>query len=71
MKVQKVLTGELNGKPSIWMLGDNEEIVKLAQFVDEECYHDFLRAVEAGYFKPSSMKKVPDELKAERLGEAR
>jgi len=71
MKVQKIMTGELNGKPSMWMLGDKGEIVELARFKDEECYHDFLRSVEAGYFKPSSMKKVPDELKAERLGEAR
>ena len=61
MKIKKVVTGELDGKPSIWIEGDEGQIKKIAQFVDEDSYMDFLHCVEAGLFSPNN--KAPAEIK--------
>ena len=61
MKINKAVTGELDGKPCIWLEDKEGNIKKLAQFVDEDSYEDFLKCVEAGYFMPCN--KAPAELK--------
>lgn len=65
MIIKKVVTGELDGQPSIWLEGEDGEIKRLAKFDDAESYEDFLRVVEAGYLKPSKgIESLEKALKA-------
>jgi hypothetical protein len=58
MIIKKAVTGELDGKPSIWLEGPGGKIKHIATFVDEESYEDFLNCVEAGLFTSGNKKKV-------------
>jgi hypothetical protein len=53
----KSVTGELDGKPCIWLENKEGEVQKLAEFDDEECYEDFLMCVKAGWFAPKGWAK--------------
>ena len=56
MKIEKVVTGELDGKPAIWIEGEGK-IQSLAFFVDEDAYQTFLDCLEAGYFNSSKFNR--------------
>lgn len=62
MIIKKAVTGELDGKPALWLEGENGEIKRIARFDDEESYEDFLRCVEAGYFNSTQFNRNLREL---------
>ena len=46
MTIKKVVTGELDGKPAMWLEGEKGEIKRIALFDDEESYDDFLNCLD-------------------------
>ena len=48
MNVIKAMTGEMDGKPCVWVEDKDGVTKRLGVFDDEECYETFLKCVEAG-----------------------